>query len=85
MPTGRQPLLTPPREHINTEVNLALSRSSGEALMLVSGYIFDVEGALSVQQNLLSLQKSMADFGVGVPYELLQLFSGLDGIKPFSG
>jgi hypothetical protein len=44
-----------------------------------------VEGALSVQQNLLSLQKSMADFGVGVPYELLQLFSGLDGIKPFSG
>jgi hypothetical protein len=44
-----------------------------------------VEGALSVQQNLLSLQKSMADFSVGVPYELLQLFSGLDGIKPFSG
>lgn len=49
--------------------------------MLFSGYIFDVEGTLvdSVQQNLLSLQKCLADFGVGVPYELLQLYSGLDG------
>jgi beta-phosphoglucomutase-like phosphatase (HAD superfamily) len=49
--------------------------------MLFSGYIFDVEGTLvdSVQQNLLSLQVCLGDFGVGVPYELLQLYSGLDG------
>ena len=49
--------------------------------MLFSGYIFDVEGTLvdCVQQNLLTLQKSLADFGVTVPYELLQLYSGLDG------
>ena len=49
--------------------------------MLVSGYIFDVEGTLmdSVQQNLLSLQVCLADFGISIPYELLQLYSGLDG------
>jgi beta-phosphoglucomutase-like phosphatase (HAD superfamily) len=49
--------------------------------MLFSGYIFDVEGTLvdSVQQNLLTLQESLAHFGVTVPYELLQLYSGLDG------
>ena len=49
--------------------------------MLFSGYIFDVEGTLvdSVQQNLLSLQVCLGDFGVSVPYELLQLYSGLDG------
>jgi phosphoglycolate phosphatase-like HAD superfamily hydrolase len=49
--------------------------------MLFSGYIFDVEGTLvdSVPQNLLSLQESLAGFGVTVPYELLQLYSGLDG------
>jgi beta-phosphoglucomutase-like phosphatase (HAD superfamily) len=49
--------------------------------MLFSGYIFDVEGTLvdSVGQNLLSLQQSLADFGVKVPYDLLQLYSGLDG------
>lgn len=49
--------------------------------MLFSGYIFDVEGTLvdSVGQNLLSLQESLADFGVKVPYDLLQLYSGLDG------
>jgi beta-phosphoglucomutase-like phosphatase (HAD superfamily) len=45
------------------------------------GYIFDVEGTLvdSVQQNLLSLQVCLGDVGVSVPYELLQLYSGLDG------
>ena len=34
--------------------------------MLFSGYIFDVEGTLvdSVQQNLLSLQVCLGDFGV---------------------
>src|SRR3981189_1875412 len=49
--------------------------------MLFSGYIFDVEGTLvdSVPQNLLSLQESLAAFGVTVAYELLQLYSGLDG------
>jgi HAD superfamily hydrolase (TIGR01549 family) len=49
--------------------------------MLFSGYIFDVEGTLvdSVPQNLLSLQESLAGFGATVPYELLQLYSGLDG------
>jgi beta-phosphoglucomutase-like phosphatase (HAD superfamily) len=49
--------------------------------MLFSGYIFDVEGTLvdSVQQNLLSLQVCLGHFGVSVPYEVLQLYSGLDG------
>jgi phosphoglycolate phosphatase-like HAD superfamily hydrolase len=49
--------------------------------MRFAGYIFDVEGTLvdSVQQNLLSLQESLADFGIGTPYEVLQLYSGLDG------
>ena len=49
--------------------------------MRFSRYIFDVEGTLvdSVQQNLLSLQVCLADFGISVPYELLQLYSGLDG------
>ncbi len=49
--------------------------------MQFSGYIFDVEGTLvdSVPQNLLSLQESLADFGIAVPYDLLQLYSGLDG------
>lgn len=49
--------------------------------MRFSGYIFDVEGTLvdSVQQNLLSLQVCLADFGISIPYELLQLSSGLDG------
>jgi beta-phosphoglucomutase-like phosphatase (HAD superfamily) len=49
--------------------------------MPFSGYIFDVEGTLvdSVPQNLLSLQEALAGFGLTVPYELLQLYSGLDG------
>jgi hypothetical protein len=33
----------------------------------------------SVQQNLPSLQVCLGDFGVSVPYELLQVYSGLDG------
>jgi beta-phosphoglucomutase-like phosphatase (HAD superfamily) len=53
--------------------------------MLFSGYIFDVEGTLvdSVQQNPLSLQVCLGDFGVSVPYELLQLYSGLEGDQTF--
>src|SRR5947208_11656311 len=49
--------------------------------MRFSGYIFDVEGTLvdCVRQNLLSLQESLANFGATVPYEILQLYSGLDG------
>ena len=49
--------------------------------MPYSAYIFDVEGTLvdSVPQGLLSLQESLAGFGIIVPYELLQLYSGLDG------
>jgi phosphoglycolate phosphatase-like HAD superfamily hydrolase len=46
-----------------------------------SGYIFDVEGTLvdCVREDLLSLQETLADFGVTVPYDVLQLYSGLDG------
>ena len=49
--------------------------------MPYSGYIFDVEGTLvdSVPQTLLSLQESLSGFGITVPYERLQLYSGLDG------
>lgn len=49
--------------------------------MRFSGYIFDVEGTLvdSVRQNLLSLQDALAEFGVTALYDLLQLYSGLDG------
>jgi phosphoglycolate phosphatase-like HAD superfamily hydrolase len=49
--------------------------------MPYSGYIFDVEGTLvdSVPQDLLSFQESLAGSGIVVPYELLQLYSGLDG------
>ena len=45
------------------------------------GYIFDVEGTLvdSVPQNLLSLHETLSDAGLPVRYELLQLYSGLDG------
>ena len=49
--------------------------------MRFSGYILDVEGTLvdSVRQNLLSLQDALAEFGVTASYDLLQLYSGLDG------
>ncbi|MEA2943710.1 MAG: hypothetical protein QOD09_4239 [Bradyrhizobium sp.] len=49
--------------------------------MRFDGYIFDVEGTLvdCVPQNLSSRQEALADFGVTVPYETLQLYSGLDG------
>ena len=49
--------------------------------MRFAGYIFDVGGTLvdSVPQNLLSLQEALAQFDCIVPYELLQLYSGLDG------
>jgi HAD superfamily hydrolase (TIGR01549 family) len=49
--------------------------------MRFAGYIFDVEGTLvdCVPQDLLSLQETLAEFGNTVPYEVLQLYSGLDG------
>jgi phosphoglycolate phosphatase-like HAD superfamily hydrolase len=49
--------------------------------MVLSGYIFDVEGTLvdSVPQDILSLQESLSRLEITVPYELLQLYSGLDG------
>lgn len=49
--------------------------------MRFAGYIFDVEGTLvdCVPQTILSLQKSLAEFGLTVPYETLQLYVGLDG------
>jgi HAD superfamily hydrolase (TIGR01549 family) len=49
--------------------------------MRFTGYIFDVEGTLvdCVRQNLLSLQDALAELGVRVAYEVLQLYSGLDG------
>lgn len=49
--------------------------------MRFSGYIFDVEGTLvdSVRQNLLSLQDALAEFGITASYDMLQLYSGLDG------
>ena len=48
---------------------------------MFSGYIFDVEGTLvdSVLQNLRSLQEALEEAGINVPYEALQLYSGLDG------
>jgi len=48
---------------------------------MFSGYIFDVEGTLvdSVPQNLRSLQEALEEAGIDVPYEALQLYSGLDG------
>jgi len=49
--------------------------------MPFAGYIFDVEGTLidCVPQTILSLQKSLADLGLKIPYETLQLYVGLDG------
>jgi beta-phosphoglucomutase-like phosphatase (HAD superfamily) len=48
---------------------------------MFSGFIFDVEGTLvdSVAQNLHSLQDALERFGYRVPYQTLQLYSGLDG------
>jgi phosphoglycolate phosphatase-like HAD superfamily hydrolase len=48
---------------------------------MISGFIFDVEGTLvdSVPQNLRSLQDALEKFGYRVPYQTLQLYSGLDG------
>src|ERR1700742_1707106 len=51
-----------------------------EATMF-QGFIFDVEGTLvdSVPQNLRSLQDALERSGYRIPYQTLQLYSGLDG------
>lgn len=48
---------------------------------MFKGFIFDVEGTLvdCVPQNLTSLQEALERFGHQVPYNTLQLYSGLDG------
>jgi beta-phosphoglucomutase-like phosphatase (HAD superfamily) len=63
------------------ETMASVSRCFTGGAMPYSGYIFDVEGTLvdSVPQDLLSFQESLAGSGIVVPYELLQLYSGLDG------
>jgi HAD superfamily hydrolase (TIGR01549 family) len=48
---------------------------------MFKGFIFDVEGTLvdCVPQTLKSLQEALEQFGHQVPYNTLQLYSGLDG------
>ena len=48
---------------------------------MFAGFIFDVEGTLvdSLPQNLRSLQDALERHGYRVPYQTLQLYSGLDG------
>lgn len=48
---------------------------------MFKGFIFDVEGTLvdCVPQTLRSLQEALERFGHLVPYDTLQLYSGLDG------
>jgi phosphoglycolate phosphatase-like HAD superfamily hydrolase len=48
---------------------------------MFSGFIFDVEGTLvdCIPQTLKSLQEALERFGHQVPYNTLQLYSGLDG------
>jgi phosphoglycolate phosphatase-like HAD superfamily hydrolase len=49
--------------------------------MIFSGDIFDIEGTLidCVPQTLSSLHDTLRRWGLSVPYEMLQLYSGLDG------
>jgi phosphoglycolate phosphatase-like HAD superfamily hydrolase len=52
-----------------------------DCCMGFTGYIFDIEGTLidCVPQTLSSLQDTLREWGLSVPYETLQLYSGLDG------
>jgi HAD superfamily hydrolase (TIGR01549 family) len=49
--------------------------------MRFDGMIFDIEGTLidCIPQNLRSWQDTLSTFGVTVPLEVLQLYSGMDG------
>jgi beta-phosphoglucomutase-like phosphatase (HAD superfamily) len=47
---------------------------------MFSGYIFDVEGTLvdSMSKSLRSFQEALEKAGIDIPYDSLQLYSGLD-------
>jgi phosphoglycolate phosphatase-like HAD superfamily hydrolase len=64
-------------------VNLSEIRTLmvAERAMSFDGYIFDIEGTLidCVPQTLSSLHDTLREWGLSVPYESLQLYSGLDG------
>jgi beta-phosphoglucomutase-like phosphatase (HAD superfamily) len=49
--------------------------------MRFDGMIFDIEGTLidCIPQNLRSWQETLSSFGMTVPLEVLQLYSGMDG------
>jgi HAD superfamily hydrolase (TIGR01549 family) len=49
--------------------------------MRFDGLIFDIEGTLidCIPQNLRSWQETLFSFGMTVPLEVLQLYSGMDG------
>jgi phosphoglycolate phosphatase-like HAD superfamily hydrolase len=57
------------------------TNAASEGFQMFSGFIFDVEGTLvdCVPQTLKSLQDALERFGRQVPYNTLQLYSGLDG------
>jgi HAD superfamily hydrolase (TIGR01549 family) len=49
--------------------------------MRFEGLIFDIEGTLinCIPENLLSWQQTLCSFGLTVPLDVLQLYSGMDG------
>ena len=49
--------------------------------MRFNGMIFDIEGTLidCIPQNLRSWQETLSGFGLTVPLNVLQLYSGMDG------
>jgi beta-phosphoglucomutase-like phosphatase (HAD superfamily) len=49
--------------------------------MRFDGTIFDIEGTLidCIPQNLQSWRETLSSFGLTVPLEVLQLYSGMDG------
>ena len=49
--------------------------------MRFDGMIFDIEGTLidCIPQNLRSFQETLCHFGITLPFEVLQLYSGMDG------
>jgi beta-phosphoglucomutase-like phosphatase (HAD superfamily) len=49
--------------------------------MRFDGMIFDIEGTLidCIPQNLRSWQETLFGFGLSVPLDVLQLYSGMDG------
>ena len=49
--------------------------------MRFDGLIFDIEGTLidCIPQNLRRWQETLSTFGMTVPLEVLELYSGMDG------